>query len=54
MENLAIALQDSPGKHNNVELTWWNVAFASLFIIINRNYLFLLTLTCPSVSPPPY
>ncbi|GAB5591904.1 hypothetical protein Unana1_06804 [Umbelopsis nana] len=38
MENLCITLQEgsgSPGDHQKVELTWWNVAFASLFIIVN-------------------
>jgi hypothetical protein len=38
MDILGIALQADAGKggkDENVNLTWWNVAFASLFIIVN-------------------
>ncbi|KAI9289768.1 hypothetical protein BC943DRAFT_315111 [Umbelopsis sp. AD052] len=38
MDVLGFTLQDENGKHgdnNMVELTWWNVGFASLFIVIN-------------------
>ncbi|KAH8552321.1 UPF0014 family [Umbelopsis sp. PMI_123] len=38
MDILAFALQQEDGNsgdNNNVQLTWWNVGFASLFIVVN-------------------
>jgi hypothetical protein len=38
MDVLGFALQDGNGNNgdnNMVELKWWNVGFASLFIVVN-------------------